>query len=179
MTTFREGGRPYAAAPFAPGFICTAFFPALDLPLSREQAITELVVAYFDRHGPATIRDASRWSGFSAANIAAALNACGRPVATVVTPWSSSPCLMFADQAEECAGKDRVCTDFLSDAISDRHKARVPSPRRKHVLFQNGRGGFAGTRCDSDDIIDVVSRWSRGFIVRVFEGVACPPDPAE
>lgn len=63
MTTFREGGRPYAAAPFASGFICTAFLPALDLSLSREQAITELVVAYFDRHGPATIRDASRWSG--------------------------------------------------------------------------------------------------------------------
>ena len=34
-------------------------YPALDLSLPRSQAITTLVTAYFDRYGPATIRDAT------------------------------------------------------------------------------------------------------------------------
>jgi hypothetical protein len=34
-------------------------YPSLDLSLPRKQAVTGLVSAYFDRYGPATIRDAA------------------------------------------------------------------------------------------------------------------------
>ena len=81
-------------------------YPALDLSLTRDQAVTELVTAYFDRYGPATLRDATWWSGLSATDITTALLACGRPLAAVATPWSEDPCLMFADPAAESAGSE-------------------------------------------------------------------------
>ncbi len=81
-------------------------YPALDLSLTRDQAIIELVSAYFDRYGPATLRDATWWSGLSATDITTALLACGRPLVAVATPWSEDPCLMFAGPAAESAGSE-------------------------------------------------------------------------
>ena len=81
-------------------------YPALDLCLTRDQAVTELVTAYFDRYGPATMRDATWWSGLSATDITAGLLACGRPLIAVATPWSGDPCLMFADPAGESASNE-------------------------------------------------------------------------
>ena len=81
-------------------------YPALDLSLTRDQAVIELVTAYFDRYGPATLRDATWWSGLSVADITTALLACGRPLAAVATPWSEDPCLMFADPAAESADSE-------------------------------------------------------------------------
>jgi hypothetical protein len=86
--------------------ITSAAYPDLDISLTREQAITELVTAYFDRYGPATLRDATWWSGLPATDITTALEACGRPIITIATPWSGDPCLMFADQAAESAGSN-------------------------------------------------------------------------
>lgn len=76
-------------------------YPGLDLSLTRDQAVTALVTAYFLRYGPATIRDAAWWSGLSATDITAALRRSQRPLVTLTTPWSTRPCLMFADQAAE------------------------------------------------------------------------------
>jgi len=81
--------------------LTSAAYPALNLSLTRDQAVTELVTAYFDRYGPATVRDATWWSGLPATDITAALLASGRPVIRVASPWSQDPCLMFADQADK------------------------------------------------------------------------------
>jgi hypothetical protein len=81
-------------------------YPALNTCLTRDQAVTELVTAYFDRYGPATVRDATWWSGLPATDITAALLASGRPVIAVATPWSTEPCLMFADQADDSASNE-------------------------------------------------------------------------
>lgn len=78
-------------------------YPGLDLSLTRDQAVTALVTAYFHRYGPATVRDAAWWSGLSATDITAALRRSQRSLVTVATPWSTRPCLMFADQATEAA----------------------------------------------------------------------------
>ena len=90
--------------------LTSAAYPTLNVSLAREQAITELVTAYFERYGPATVRDATWWSGLSAADITAALLACGRPVIAVVTPWSGDPCVMFADQLAESADNETITT---------------------------------------------------------------------
>lgn len=90
--------------------LTSAAYPALDVSLTRDQALTELVAAYFDRYGPATIRDATWWSGLSATDITAALLACDRAIIAVATPWSEDHCLMFADQAEEIAAAEAITT---------------------------------------------------------------------
>lgn len=64
--------------------------------------------AYFHRYGPATIRDAAWWSGLSATDITTALRRSQRPFITVATPWSTRPCLMFADQAAEAASHEEA-----------------------------------------------------------------------
>ena len=58
--------------------LTTSAYPGLDLTLSRDHAVTTLITAYFHRYGPATIRDATWWSGLSASDITAALRRSGR-----------------------------------------------------------------------------------------------------
>lgn len=104
-------------------------YPGLDLSLPRGRAVTELVSAYFDRYGPATIRDATWWSGLPATDITTALLATGRPVAAIATPWSQDPCLMFADQAGQNADSDAATTgvQFLAHedtALKAYHQTR-------------------------------------------------------
>lgn len=90
-------------------------YPALDLTLSRAQAIGILITAYFDRYGPATLQDATWWSGLPAAGIRTALLASGREVISVATPWSPQPCLMFADQISEAlAGRPATGAHLLA-----------------------------------------------------------------
>jgi hypothetical protein len=90
--------------------LTSAAYPTLNLSLTREQAVTELITAYFERYGPATLRDATWWSGLPAADITAALLACGRPIISVATPWSADPCLMFADHLTESTDNEAVTT---------------------------------------------------------------------
>jgi hypothetical protein len=120
--------------------LTAAAYPALDISITREQAITELVTAYLDRYGPATTRDITWWSGLSASDITEALRRCGRPVQTVLTPWSDQPCLMFADQTPESPENDAASTgvQFLAHEDSalkayfqtrDRYLAGLPQQR--------------------------------------------------
>jgi len=90
--------------------LTAAAYPALDVSVTRDQAITELVTAYFDRYGPATLRDATWWSGLSATDITTALLACDRPIIAVATPWCADPCLMFADQVDDSTASKAVTT---------------------------------------------------------------------
>ncbi|WP_433189211.1 DNA glycosylase AlkZ-like family protein [Actinoallomurus sp. CA-150999] len=85
-------------------------FPGFVLDLDRGRALTTLIEAYFDRYGPATIRDATWWSGLSAADILTALSSCGREVVRVGTPWSDADALMFADRLEDFRTADPVTT---------------------------------------------------------------------
>jgi hypothetical protein len=86
--------------------LMSAAYPTLNMCLTREQAVTELVTAYFDRYGPATVRDATWWSGLPATDITAALLASGRSLIALGSPWSEEPCLMFADQLEESTSNE-------------------------------------------------------------------------
>ncbi len=81
--------------------LTSAAYPALNMSLTRDQAVTALITAYFDRYGPATVRDASWWSGLAATDITTALFACRRPIIAAASPWSADPCLMFADQLDD------------------------------------------------------------------------------
>ncbi|KXK59921.1 hypothetical protein AWW66_21585 [Micromonospora rosaria] len=69
--------------------------PHLDMNLDRTVATDRLVAAYFDRYGPASLRDVTWWSGLSRAGILAALDRIGQPLVAVHTPWSPAPLYMF------------------------------------------------------------------------------------
>ncbi|MCG5213270.1 DNA glycosylase AlkZ-like family protein [Streptosporangium soli] len=82
-------------------FAVASSIPGLNLGLDRDAAITALVTAYLDRYGPATVRDATWWSGLSATDILTGLAASGRELVRIRTPWAQADCLMFADRFEE------------------------------------------------------------------------------
>jgi hypothetical protein len=113
--------------------LTSAAYPALNVHLTREQAVTELVSAYFERYGPATVRDAAWWSGLSAAEITAALLACGRPVIAVATPWSDDPCLVFADQLAESTASEAPATGVQFLAHEDTALKAYFQTRRRYL----------------------------------------------
>jgi hypothetical protein len=156
-------------------------YPGLDLSLTREQAVTDLVTAYFHRYGPATIRDAAWWSGLSAADINAALRRSQRPLVTVATPWSAQPCLMFADQAAEAAScHETAGVQLLAHEDSalkayhetrDRYLAGLP---QRHAFNQIGEALPAITLNGT-----VTGTWSwdtrsQSISVRLLPGKATP-----
>jgi hypothetical protein len=54
-------------------------YPALNFNLDRDAATDRLVEAYFDRYGPASLRDVMWWSGLAQNARVAALGRIGRP----------------------------------------------------------------------------------------------------
>jgi Winged helix DNA-binding domain len=62
--------------------------------LTRDEATTTLITAYFDRYGPASLADATWWSGLSRAVVLAALAAADLKLAQVTTSWSAAPQFM-------------------------------------------------------------------------------------
>ncbi|OLF11584.1 hypothetical protein BLA60_11600 [Actinophytocola xinjiangensis] len=75
--------------------------PGLDMAMDRHRATTELVIEYFDRYGPASLRDAAWWSGLSRSAITAAMNESARDFVMVHTSWCESPMYMYRDRLEE------------------------------------------------------------------------------
>jgi hypothetical protein len=156
-------------------------YPGLDLSLTRDQAVTALVTAYFHRYGPATIRDAAWWSGLSATDITTALRRSQRPLVTVATPWSAQPCLMFADQAAEAVSHEEAAGVQLlaheDPALKAYHETRdrylVGLPQRR-AFNQIGEALPAIT---VNGIVTGTWSWdsrSRNIIVGILPGKTTP-----
>lgn len=77
--------------------------PGLDTGLDRPTATRRLVAAYFDRYGPASIRDAAWWSGLSAPHILGALEEEGTELVELHIPWGPDPLYMSAERFEDAA----------------------------------------------------------------------------
>ncbi|WP_434739501.1 DNA glycosylase AlkZ-like family protein [Micromonospora sp. SH-82] len=75
--------------------------PHLNISLDRDRATQQLVFAYLDRYGPASLKDVTWWSGLSRARILAALDRAGHPLTALYTPWSPAPLYMFHHRFEE------------------------------------------------------------------------------
>lgn len=74
-------------------FQLTSHVP-LGAGLSRDEAATILITTYFDRYGPASLADATWWSGLSRAAVVAALAAADIELVQVTPSWSPIPQLM-------------------------------------------------------------------------------------
>lgn len=83
-------------------------YPKAVMSLDRETATRSLVEAYFDRYGPASIRDAMWWGGLSRGGVVRALSESGREVVKLQTEWTGSPLYMFRDRFVACTGQASV-----------------------------------------------------------------------
>jgi Winged helix DNA-binding domain len=97
-------------------FAIPSAYPHLDLDQEPGEALAVLVGAYFDRYGPATLRDATWWSGLSRAEILTGLAATGRPTMRITTPWANDTAIMLTDRYEEFRATPHVPTgvNFLA-----------------------------------------------------------------
>jgi hypothetical protein len=76
-------------------------YPGLEMNLDKQKATADLIEIYFDRYGPASIRDSVWWSGLSSSAIASGLQSIRREVIELHTSWTGSPLYMFRDRFEE------------------------------------------------------------------------------
>ncbi|MBV9140517.1 MAG: winged helix DNA-binding domain-containing protein [Pseudonocardiales bacterium] len=75
-------------------------YPGLDMSIERDQATGDLIHEYFDRYGPASLRDAMWWSGLSRLAIITAMNKSPRRFIALRAPWCQSPLYMYNDLYE-------------------------------------------------------------------------------
>ncbi|MGH9927672.1 MAG: DNA glycosylase AlkZ-like family protein, partial [Pyrinomonadaceae bacterium] len=72
--------------------------PGLDMSLDRGKATGDLIREYFDRYGPASLRDAMWWSGLSRSAITTVMNESAHHLVALHTPWCQSPLYMYDDR---------------------------------------------------------------------------------
>jgi len=70
-------------------------YPGLDMSMDSSKAAGELVCEYFDRYGPASLRDAMWWSGLPRLAITTAMSESARRFVAVRAPWCQSPLYMY------------------------------------------------------------------------------------
>jgi hypothetical protein len=90
-------------------------YPGLDMSMERDKAAGDLIREYFDRYGPASLRDAMWWSGLSRLAITTAMNESPRHFVVLHTPWCQSPLHMYDDRHDQF----RYMTSHLQEPALD------------------------------------------------------------
>lgn len=80
--------------------------PDLDTACDPAAATLTLVSAYFDRYGPATVKDVMWWSALSRTAVLTAMNDSDVAWVALTTPWSPAPAYLPADRWEEFLAAD-------------------------------------------------------------------------
>lgn len=88
--------------------LTASLYPELDMSMDRGKATGELIREYFDRYGPASVRDAMWWSGLSRSAIVTAMNESARSFVAIRTTWCESPLYMYRD-----------CYDQFQETVSN------------------------------------------------------------
>jgi hypothetical protein len=76
-------------------------YPRFNRSLDPQSAVCGLVDAYFDRYGPASLRDVMWWSGLSRSAVTRAMAESGREWVELQTGWADSVVYMYRDRFEE------------------------------------------------------------------------------
>ncbi len=75
--------------------------PGLDMSMDSNKAAGELIREYFDRYGPASLRDVMWWSGLSQSAIITAMNESARRFVAIHASWCQSPLYMYNDRHDQ------------------------------------------------------------------------------
>jgi hypothetical protein len=93
-------------------------YPGLDMSMDPSKAAGELIREYFDRYGPASLRDAMWRSGLPRLATTTAMNESARKFVAIHTPWCQSPLYMYEDrhhQFQTLASQPQIPTlNFLA-----------------------------------------------------------------
>lgn len=81
--------------------LTTKLYPGLDMSMDGKKAAGELIREYFDRYGPASLRDAMWWSGLPRLVITTAMNESARSFVAIHAPWCQSPLYMYDDRNDQ------------------------------------------------------------------------------
>lgn len=84
--------------------LTTKLYPGFDISMDTRKAAGELIREYFDRYGPASLRDAMWWSGLSRFAVTTAMNESARRFVAVYAPWCQSPLYMYDDRHDQFQG---------------------------------------------------------------------------
>lgn len=76
-------------------------YPDFRPPADQREAVIRLVDAYFERYGPASLKDVAWWSGLSRRAVARAMRDLDREWIELGTGWADSPLYMRRDLFEE------------------------------------------------------------------------------
>ncbi len=76
-------------------------YPGFDTSMDRHKAAGELICEYFDRYGPASLRDVAWWSGLSRLAIITAMNESRRRFVVIHAPWCKSLLYIYGDQHDQ------------------------------------------------------------------------------
>lgn len=91
--------------------------PTMDVAMDRDQATAELMYHYFDRYGPATLRDVMWWSGLSRNTVVDAMNRASPTWVSLDSTWARNPLYMLPERLADFY-KERhslpQCTNFLA-----------------------------------------------------------------
>lgn len=79
-------------------------YPAIAMDMNTEDARRILIQAYFERYGPASLRDAMWWSGLPKSSILEGLRSADRDIVAIRTPWADAELFMFLDSFETFQG---------------------------------------------------------------------------
>ncbi|MFE0020350.1 DNA glycosylase AlkZ-like family protein [Amycolatopsis sp. NPDC059021] len=80
--------------------LTATLYPELDTTMDRRKATRELVLAYFDRYGPATLKDVMWWSALSRSAVTSAMAESGREWVEVYAPWCDAPMYLYRDRLD-------------------------------------------------------------------------------
>lgn len=81
--------------------LTTKLHPGLDMSMDGTKAAGELIREYFDRYGPASLRDAMWWSGLSQSAIITAMKESARRFVAIHASWCQSPLYMYDDRYDQ------------------------------------------------------------------------------
>lgn len=81
---------------------------------NQAEATSALVKLYFERYGPASIKDAMWWSGLSRTTILSGLMKSDRPIMSLSSPWCFDPLYAFEEHIPQVSAGHRHAVDFLA-----------------------------------------------------------------
>ncbi len=124
--------------------LSSTLHPELDIAMDRRKATGELVHEYFDRYGPATLKDVMWWSALSGTAIMTAMTESAREWVEVHGPWCDAPMYMYRDRLDEfdAAGRRERMTGLNLLAHEDVALKAYYESRRRYLGDLPARRAF-------------------------------------